>query len=106
MQAMGIQRYIFFSIHNAERHPEVPLMLIKSCSEKFLESSGLDFTIFRLCGFMQARSKNAALLLLPLRFYIAPMPFGFKRGEERSLLVTRVTSNFFSACPSFICLFM
>ena len=52
---MGIQRYIFFSIHNAEKHPEVPLMQVKTCTEKFLEQSNLDYTIFRLCGFMQAR---------------------------------------------------
>ena len=52
-QAMGIQRYIFFSIHNCDRHPEVPLMLIKSCTEKYLEASGLNFTTFRMCGFMQ-----------------------------------------------------
>ncbi|EIE24340.1 NAD(P)-binding protein [Coccomyxa subellipsoidea C-169] len=63
-QAMGIQRYVFFSIHNAERHPEVPLMLIKSCSEKFLENSGLDYTIFRLCGFMQAIIGNYAVPIL------------------------------------------
>jgi uncharacterized protein YbjT (DUF2867 family) len=50
---MGIQRYIFFSIHNCDRHPEVPLMLIKSCTEKYLETSGLNFTTFRMCGFMQ-----------------------------------------------------
>ena len=55
MQAMGIQRYIFFSIHNCERHPEVPLMLIKSCTEEYLKQSGLNCTIFRLCGFMQVR---------------------------------------------------
>lgn len=28
-QAMGIQRYIFCSIHNCERFPNVPLMQIK-----------------------------------------------------------------------------
>ena len=55
LQAMGIQRYIFFSIHNAEKHPEVPLMQVKTCTEKFLEQSSLNYTIFRLCGFMQAR---------------------------------------------------
>ena len=55
MQAMGIQRYIFFSIHNAEKHPEVPLMQVKTCTEKFLEQSSLNYTIFKLCGFMQAR---------------------------------------------------
>ena len=58
VQAMGIQRYIFFSIHNAEKHPEVPLMQVKTCTEKFLEQSNLDYTIFRLCGFMQARPNS------------------------------------------------
>lgn len=51
---MGIQRYIFFSIHNAEKHPEVPLMQVKTCTEKFVQQSGLNYTVFRLCGFMQA----------------------------------------------------
>ena len=37
-QAMGIQRYLFFSIYNCEKYPEVPLMNIKSCTEKFLAS--------------------------------------------------------------------
>jgi uncharacterized protein YbjT (DUF2867 family) len=63
-QAMGIQRYIFFSIHNCERHPEVPLMLIKSCTEDYLRQSGLDYTIFRLCGFMQAIIGNYAVPIL------------------------------------------
>lgn len=63
-QAMGIQRYIFFSIHNCDKHPEVPLMNIKSCTEKFLESSGLDYTVFRLCGFMQAIIGNYAVPIL------------------------------------------
>lgn len=50
---MGIQRYIFYSIQNCEKHEEVPLMLIKNRTEEFLRNSGLNFTIFRLCGFMQ-----------------------------------------------------
>lgn len=53
MQAMGIQRYIFFSIHNAEKHPEVPLMQVKTCTEKFIQQTNLNYTVFRLCGFMQ-----------------------------------------------------
>ena len=53
-QAMGIQRYLFFSILHCDRHPEVPLMNIKHCTEQFLAKSGLNYTIFRPCGFMQA----------------------------------------------------
>lgn len=50
---MGIQKYVFYSIHNCDKHPEVPLMEIKYCTEKFLRDSGLNHIIIRLCGFMQ-----------------------------------------------------
>lgn len=63
-QAMGIQRYLFFSILNCDRHPEVPLMNIKRCTEEFLAASGLNFTVFRLCGFMQAIIGNYAVPIL------------------------------------------
>lgn len=34
---------------------QVPLMNIKSCTEQFLEKSGLNHTTLRLCGFHQVR---------------------------------------------------
>lgn len=46
--------YIFCSILHCDKHPEVPLMNIKHSTEQFLAASGLNYTIFRLCGFMQA----------------------------------------------------
>ncbi len=49
----GIKRYIFFSILDAEKYPNVPLMDIKNCTEKFLAQTNLDYTILRPCGFMQ-----------------------------------------------------
>jgi hypothetical protein len=52
---MGIQKYVFFSIHNCDKNPQVPLLQIKTCTEKFLASSNLNYTVFRLCGFMQVR---------------------------------------------------
>ena len=55
---MGIQRYMFFSIYNCDKYPEVPLMNIKSCTEKYLQSSGLNQTTFRLCGFHQVREEG------------------------------------------------
>ncbi|GLC45882.1 hypothetical protein PLESTF_000670900 [Pleodorina starrii] len=66
-QAMGIQRYIFFSIFDCDKHPQVPLMNIKSCTEQFLASSGLDYTTFRLCGFHQAVIGNYAVPILEER---------------------------------------
>ncbi len=49
----GIKRYIFFSILGAEKYPNVPLMDIKNCTEKFLAQTDLDYTILSPCGFMQ-----------------------------------------------------
>lgn len=55
LQAMGIRRYIFMSIFNCDKHPEVPLMNIKAATEEFLKSSSLPHTTLRLCGFHQVR---------------------------------------------------
>jgi len=49
----NVQRFIFFSILNAEKYPNVPLMDIKCCTEKFLASTDLNYTILRPCGFFQ-----------------------------------------------------
>ncbi|KAK4437568.1 protein high chlorophyll fluorescence phenotype, chloroplastic [Sesamum alatum] len=63
-KAMGIQKFVFFSIHNCEKHPEVPLMEIKYCTEKFLRDSGLNHIIIRLCGFMQGLIGQYAVPIL------------------------------------------
>jgi uncharacterized protein YbjT (DUF2867 family) len=63
-KAAGVNRYIFFSILNAEKHPEVPLMDIKHCTELFLEEIGLNYTILRTCGFMQALIRDYAIPIL------------------------------------------
>ncbi|XWS67637.1 hypothetical protein CRYUN_Cryun04dG0022800 [Craigia yunnanensis] len=57
-KAMGIQKYVFYSIHNCDKHPEVPLMEIKDCTEKFLQDSGLTHIIIRLCGFMSFKTQS------------------------------------------------
>ncbi|KAL3022209.1 hypothetical protein AAZX31_04G001000 [Glycine max] len=63
-KAMGIQKYVFYSIHNCDKHPEVPLMEIKFCTEKFLRDSGLNHVIIRLCGFMQGLIGQYAVPIL------------------------------------------
>lgn len=52
-KAMGIQRYIFFSIDKCHLHRDVPLMDLKFCTEQYLAASGLNYTVLRLTGFMQ-----------------------------------------------------
>ena len=60
----GVDRFIFFSILNAERYSNVPLMEIKRCTEKFLAESGLKYTILRPCGFMQGLIGQYAIPML------------------------------------------
>ncbi|MBF2067928.1 MAG: SDR family oxidoreductase [Calothrix sp. C42_A2020_038] len=49
----GVERFITFSILNADKYPNVPLMEIKRCTELYLAESGLNYTVLQLAGFMQ-----------------------------------------------------
>jgi uncharacterized protein YbjT (DUF2867 family) len=60
----GVERFVFFSILNAENYPNVPLMEIKRCTELFLAESGLKYTILRPCGFMQGLIGQYAIPIL------------------------------------------
>lgn len=60
----GVERYIFFSILNAEAYPNVPLMDIKRCTEQFLKDADLNYTILKPCGFMQGLIPQYAIPIL------------------------------------------
>jgi uncharacterized protein YbjT (DUF2867 family) len=53
VEKAGVERFIFFSILDAEKYPDVPLMNIKHCTELFLEKTSLNYTILRTAGFFQ-----------------------------------------------------
>ncbi len=60
----GVQRYIFFSIVNAEQFRHVPLMDVKYCTELFLKEAGLDYTVLRCAGFFQGLIGQYAIPIL------------------------------------------
>ncbi|NEQ48948.1 MAG: SDR family oxidoreductase [Leptolyngbya sp. SIO3F4] len=62
--AANVERYVFISILNSEKYPHVPLMDIKHCTEKFLEESGINYTILRPCGFLQGLIGQYAIPVL------------------------------------------
>ncbi|MGB5916413.1 MAG: NmrA family NAD(P)-binding protein, partial [Phormidesmis sp.] len=63
-KAANVERFVFFSILGAGEYPTVPLMEIKDCVEAFLRESGLNYTIFRPCGFMQGLVGQYAIPIL------------------------------------------
>lgn len=63
-KAAGVEQFIFFSLLDAEKYPSVPLMEIKRCTELFLQEAGMNYTILRLCGFMQGLIGQYAIPVL------------------------------------------
>jgi len=63
-EKMEVQRYIFMSIKDCEKFPNVPLMQIKNLTEKFLAKSSLRYTVIRATGFMQPLISQYAVSIL------------------------------------------
>nr|YP_009502168.1 hypothetical protein [Porolithon onkodes]ASB29769.1 hypothetical protein [Porolithon onkodes] len=59
-----VKKYIFFSIFNAYKYQDISLMFYKVQMENQLQVSGLDYTIFSLCGFFQGLIQQYALPIL------------------------------------------
>ena len=63
-ESKNIQRVIFLSILLTEKFRNVPLMDVKYCTEKLLEKSNFDYTIFNCAAFMQGVISQFAIPVL------------------------------------------
>nr|YP_009300552.1 Ycf39 [Campylaephora sungminbooi]AKU47471.1 Ycf39 [Campylaephora sungminbooi]ALN11918.1 Ycf39 [Campylaephora sungminbooi] len=63
-QQVGIKHFIFFSVLNTHKYPDIPLMKWKLCVEYKLIKSNLNYTIFNLSGFFQGLITQYALPIL------------------------------------------
>lgn len=63
-ESKGIKRVIFLSILLTEQFRNVPLMDVKYCTEKLLEKSNFDYTIFKCAAFMQGVISQFAIPVL------------------------------------------
>ena len=63
-ESLKVKRIIFLSILLTEKFRKVPLMDIKFCTEKLLEKSDFDYTIFNCAAFMQGVISQFAIPVL------------------------------------------
>ncbi|MDC3168416.1 NAD(P)H-binding protein [Prochlorococcus sp. AH-716-D22] len=63
-ESKKIKRVIFLSILLTEKFRNVPLMDIKYCTEKLLQKSNFDYTIFKCAAFMQGVISQFAIPVL------------------------------------------
>ncbi len=59
-----VKRYIFFSVFNAYKYNNITFMNSKVQMENQLKNSGLEYTIFTICGFFQGLIQQYALPIL------------------------------------------
>ena len=63
-ESKGVKRVIFLSILLTEQFRNVPLMDVKYCTEKLLEKSSFEYTIFKCAAFMQGVIGQFAIPIL------------------------------------------
>lgn len=101
----NIKHFIFFSVLNTHKYPEIPLMKWKLCVEYKLMKSNIDYTIFNLSGFFQGLITQYALPILdkkPIWLTGESTSLGYINTEDvarlsiKSLSISKARNRVFS----------
>ena len=95
-ESLNVKRVIFLSILLTEKFRNVPLMDIKFCTEKLLEKSDLDYTIFKCAAFMQGVIGQFAIPILDSQAVWMsgnPTKIAYMNTQDMAKLVVSAVNN-------------
>ena len=94
---VGIKKFIYFSVLNAEKNSSIPLMDLKYRVESELEKSGLNYTIFQCSGFFQGLISQYALPVLENETIWIPgdsAPVAYLDTQDAAKAVVQTLNNY------------
>ena len=95
-ESLNIKRVIFLSILLTEKFRNVPLMDVKYCTEKLLEKSNLDYTIFHCAAFMQGVISQFAIPILDSQAVWmsgTPTKIAYMNTQDMAKIIVAAVSN-------------
>ena len=95
-ESLNISRVIFLSILLTEKFRNVPLMDVKFCTEKLLEKSNLNYTIFNCAAFMQGVISQFAIPVLESQAVWmsgTPTKIAYMNTQDMAKVIVKAVNN-------------
>ena len=95
-ESLNIKRLIFLSLLLTEKFRNVPLMDVKFCTEKLLEKSSFDYTIFNCAAFMQGVIGQFAIPVLDSQAVWmsgAPTKIAYMNTQDMAKVIVAAVNN-------------
>ena len=93
---VGIKKFLYFSVLNANKNPAIPLMDLKLRMEKELEKSKINYTVFQCSGFFQGLISQYALPVLENETIWLPgdsAPVAYLDTQDAAKVVVQTLNN-------------